>query len=212
VAEIRVLLWLPGARDDPALTAAQQRPLQGRLHVVTWRPAELITGSALPEVADRIAADLDEPVAVYGAGLGALVALHLAGRHPAQVLAAVLATNLRATPAVVRSVWSAAVRLLPGSTVRALGLGTEGALAVLDQARPVDLRPLTKAVECPVAVVCGEDDRVNRPASTALSRRLPQGHLELVPRAGPGWAAQRPAVVGEVLLRFLVSAGLLDSV
>jgi hypothetical protein len=39
---------------------------------------------------------------------------------------------------------------------------------------------------------------------------LPQGHLELVPRAGPGWAAQRPAVVGEVLLRFLVAAGLLD--
>lgn len=135
---------------------------------------------------------------VCGIGLGAMVALQLAASQPERVDELVLLTRQVALSPVLLSLPAAVLRLLPATTVQRLGAGQDQVLALLDQVRPVDATSLATTVGVPAAVLCGAGDRLNRRASAALARALPQGELRLIPKAGVGWLT--PEALAEALL------------
>src|SRR4029434_2879649 len=78
--------------------------------------------------------------------------------------------------------------------------------ALYDQVRPVDFKPLAEQVHAPALVVVGERDVANRGPSAALAKSLPLGNLRVVPGAGPGWRAQRPELIAQLLVELLSSS------
>lgn len=74
-----------------------------------------------------------------------------------------------------------------------------------DWAANTEVSPrLLERVECPVLVVSGEDDRMQRPEiARHLAASLPDGRLELLPRAGHAAHHDRPERFLELLDEFL---------
>lgn len=204
----QTLVWLPRAADPPDRVAAQQADLAGRA-VLTIPSAELVDdrldlGLAVAAVREELdsAGYREGALPVFGAGLGALVALRLAADRPDRVSWVAVTAGSAEAP-TVRSVWAAASRLLPGSALPATGRRRSDVLAALDQVRAVDYHAYVARVHRPSRVVCGVDDRAGLASARALVRRLPRGELQLVPGAGPGWLTEHPRWLGEVVGRML---------
>lgn len=201
------LVWLPRAADTPELVAAQQADLAGRPSVLTLRTDVLVEGrSGVGPAAAAVAEQLDQvrtgTAAVFGAGLGALVALRLAADRP-DLVTWVAVTAGPSEPTTVLSVWDAVSRLLPSSAQPTIGRRRADVLGALDGVRAVEYRRFAGRVRCPALVICGADDRPSLATGRALVRRLPRGELRLVPGAGPGWLTEHPRWIGEFVRRLL---------
>lgn len=188
------LVLLPARNDHPASWTPLAKRLQHSYDVVTPSLPGLAAGRAevfsLEAAAQAVSAAIPRSASsatVCGIGLGAMVALQLAATAPDRVTRLVLLTRQVAVSPVLLSLPAAVLRLLPATTVQRLGAGQDQVLGLLDQVRPVDFAAVAPRVAVPAVVVCGARDRINRRASTALARALPQGELRLVPKAGPGW-------------------------
>jgi pimeloyl-ACP methyl ester carboxylesterase len=144
-------------------------------------------------------------VVLLGHGWGSMVALQIAASHADRIAALLLSTNARLETIVVRSILSGVLALLPVSVIQQLGGRPADVAALLDQARPVDVKSLAARAAAPALVMVGERDVANRGPSAALARSLPLGNLRVVPRAGPSWQAEHPHLVVELLVDFLSS-------
>ena len=205
------VVLLPGLSDSSVQIAAQKAALEevapvlapdisvaGTSPVILEDPAlSVLTATAIAG-ADR--------VVLVGHGWGSMVALQIAGTHGEQVAALMLSTNARLEAIVARSIFYGVLGVLPASVVQQLGGRPPDVAALLDQARPVDFKPLARRVQAPALVIAGERDVANRGPSAALAQALPLGNLRVVPRAGTGWRAQYPHLLAELLVDFLSSS------
>jgi 3-oxoadipate enol-lactonase len=170
---------------------------------------ELAPYEGLPGVLERLAARvvgvIDDrgltSACICGVGIGAMVALQVAADHPDRVERLALVTRQVAVSPMLLSLPAVVLGLLPATTVARLGAGQDQLLALLDQVRPVDFARLAPRVHTRSAVICAQRDSVNRRSSAALTRALPNGQLELLPSAGPGWLAEHPYLLTECLRR-----------
>jgi len=221
VADQRTLVLLGGAQDGPESWDPIRGELAEAFSVLTpglaAQASESSTGSSsvsafgLDQAAADIAAslaDLDAAsVVVCGVGLGAMVGLELAAEHPERVGELVLVTRRLALSPLLMSLPAVVVRLLPAARVQRLGAPQAQVLALLDQVRPVDFRPLAARVAAPATVLCGARDQNNRHPSQTLARALPQGRLQLIGRAGPAWLRDSPHLLAEQLLTHAAPPG-----
>jgi pimeloyl-ACP methyl ester carboxylesterase len=114
-----------------------------------------------------------------------------------------LSTNAQLQTITVRSIFYGVLGLLPATVVQRLGGKPADVAALFDQVRPVDFKPLAERVRAPAVVIVGERDVANRGPSAVLAKSLQLGNLRVVPRAGPGWQAQQPKLIAELLVDFL---------
>jgi pimeloyl-ACP methyl ester carboxylesterase len=200
------LVLLTGVRGDPAQWESTREPLARAFRLLT--PSLPVTGPStapfvLEDAAAAVAAALDTAslpsAAVCGIGLGAMVALRLAAAQPARVSHLALVTRQVAVSPLLMSLPAVVLKLLPATAVARLGAGQPQILSLLDQVRPVDAVPLASRVTVPSTVLCGARDRINRRASERLAQALPQGRLQLIPRAGPAWPTQSPQLLADAL-------------
>jgi pimeloyl-ACP methyl ester carboxylesterase len=202
---------LPGLGDASAQTAAQRTALEKLAPVLTPDIAVSDTGPVILEdpalrvLAAVTAADTDHVVLV-GHGWGSMVALQIAATHGERVAALMLSTNARLETIMIRSIFYGVLSLLPATLVQQLGGRPADVVALFDQVRPVDFKLLAGQVQAPGLVVVAERDVANRGPSAALAKALPLGNLRVVPQAGPGWQAQQPQLLAELLVDFLSSS------
>ena len=168
------------------------------------RPADLSV-PALGVLA-AVAASGAARALVCGVGFGALVALQVAAGQPRPVAGLVLSTQARPLGGAVRSVHGGVAGLLPASTLQRLGRGT--ALAVLEEVRALELRPLTPAVQAPALVLHGAADAANARASAQLAEALSQGTAQGVAGATSGWIWREPVRWADAAAPFLRAHGL----
>jgi pimeloyl-ACP methyl ester carboxylesterase len=205
------VVLLPGLGDSIAHTTAQQAALQQIGPVLTPDIGVRGTGpviledSALKVFAAISAAKADQVVLV-GNGWGSMVALHIAATYGERVARLMLSTNARLQTIMVRSIFYGVLSLLPATVVQQLWGKPADVAALLDQVRPVDFKPLAERVHVPARVVVGERDVANRGPSAALAKSLPLGNLRVVPQAGPGWQAQQPELIAQLLIELLSSS------
>jgi pimeloyl-ACP methyl ester carboxylesterase len=205
------VVLLPGLADTDAQTTAQKAALEKLEPVLTPDIAlsqtepVILEDPALSVLAAISEAKTDQAVLV-GHGWGTMVALHIAANHGERVAALMLSTNARLQTIMVRSIFHGVLGLLPATVVQRLGGKPADVADLFDQVRPVDFKPLAERVQAPALVVVGERDIANRGPSAALAKSLPLGNLRVVPQAGPGWQAERPQLIAELLIDFLSDA------
>ena len=205
------VVLLPALGDTSAQIAAQKAALEKVTPVLTpdisvaGTAPVILEGPALSVLTAMAASGSDRAVLI-GHGWGTMVALQIAASHGDRVAALMLSTNARLEAIVARSIFYGVLSLLPATLVQQLGGRPADVAALLDQVRPIDFKPLAERVQAPVLVIAGERDVANRGPSAALARSLSLGNLRVVPQAGPGWHAQYPHLVAELLVDFLSSS------
>jgi pimeloyl-ACP methyl ester carboxylesterase len=204
------VVLLPGLDDSIAQTTAQQTALQEVGPVLTPDIGVSGTGPVILEdpalkVRAAISAAKTDHVVLVGHGWGGMVALHIAATYGDRVAALMLSTNARLQTIMVRSIFYGVLSLLPATVVQQLGGKPADVAALFDQVRPVDFKPLAERVHAPALVVVGERDVANRGPSAALAKSLLLGNLRVVPGAGPGWRAQRPELIAQLLVELVSS-------
>jgi pimeloyl-ACP methyl ester carboxylesterase len=202
------VVLLPGLGDPSAQIAGQRAALERIAPVLTpdigvSRTEPVILERSVLSVLTAISAANTDQVVLVGHGWGCMIALHIAAYHGDRVAALMLSTNAQLQTIMARSIFHGVIGLLPASVVQRLGGKPTDVAALFDQVRPVDFKPLAGRVQTPALVIVGERDVANRGPSASLAKSLPLGNLGVVPQAEPGWRAQRPQVVAELLDDFL---------
>ena len=75
----------------------------------------------------------------------------------------------------------------------------------------LDFCDLLKHISCPVLVICGEKDKVNKKASKELADRLRHANFQEIPQTGHEVNLESPEKLSVVLKKFYESIGLTDS-
>lgn len=142
--------------------------------------------------------DAKEPLRLCGLSLGALLALDLAIRHPGKMSSLILIAGQLRSPTLLIDIQNLIFRCLPAKMFQEMGMSRDNIIQLTRSMRKLDLSGSLHQVTCPVAVVCGERDRVNRNASKQLAALLPQGTLYLVPGAGHEVNRDAPRAIVEL--------------
>lgn len=221
------LLLLPGLACDAGLFRHQQPALQAQGPVAV---SDVHTREAtLPAMAARLLAEHPGPLALAGASMGGMLALHAWRLAPERVRGlALLGTTARAdTPAQVRLRTEGiqafeAGRLdevLAANLVFAFHAGNAARLAadygamirragvaqLVAQNRAVmareDLRPHLGAITCPVLVMGGDSDGLTPPAcAREIAAAVPQARLEILADCGHMLTWEQPDAVTAALV------------
>lgn len=227
-------LLLPGLACDAALFRDQLPALQalGPVQVTDVHTRE----ATLPAMASRLLAEHPGPLALAGASMGGMLALHAWRLAPERVRGlALLGTTARAdTPAQVRlrsegiaafeagrmdEVLAAnlvfafhasnAARLAAdyGAMIRRAGVAQLVAQNRAVMARE-DLRPYLGAITCPLLVMGGDSDGLTPPeCAREIADAVPQARLEVLSDCGHMLTWERPAAVTAALTAWWRSLG-----
>ena len=108
-----------------------------------------------------------------GLSLGAVLALDYTIRYPQRVESLVLIAGQYRSPKFLLSMQSLLFSLMPASNFAQLGISKEQMLRLNRSMIPLDLSRQLSTVRCPVLLLCGEQDKVNRKASVQMLLMLP---------------------------------------
>ena len=202
------VMLLPALGEDGAQAAALRSAFEEVTQVLMPDISVRGTSPVILEepalrVLDAMPSARTSRVLLIGGGWGAMIALQIAAKQVDRVAALILSTNARPETIAIRSLFYGVLSLLPATVVQQLGGRPDDVAALLDQVRPVDIKPLAVRVTAPALVIVGERDIANRGPSAALARSLPLGNLRVVPQAGPGWQTKDPQLVVELVADFL---------
>ncbi|HIY09110.1 MAG TPA: alpha/beta fold hydrolase [Firmicutes bacterium] len=156
---------------------------------------------------EAYASRLDGPLVLCGLSLGGVLALDYTLRHPERVAALALIATPIAMPKTLLTVQNLLFRLLPSSAFAGMGLAKKQALSLCRSMKELDFRRQVGSLSCPVAAICGERDRTNRPAAQELARRVSHARLILLEGAGHEANSDNPLRLGEALGAFFTEQG-----
>ncbi|MDL5159121.1 alpha/beta fold hydrolase [Actinomycetospora termitidis] len=214
------VVCLPGTVCSPAVFAPLAELVDG-VEAVSWMTAP--GPWTVPAVAERVAADLTEPVLLVGHSTGGAIVGSLAGAHPELVAGLVLVDTGAHTRRhgdvgaiidrfasswgreALRAVLDRSFATPPPEDVvadllaYAESVPQEAAVEVLRSQRDLDLTPVLPTITCPAAVVHGVHDRAR---STVEAEEL----AALLPHATLHWAEcghtpvyEAPEIVAEAI-------------
>lgn len=148
---------------------------------------------------ERRYADSAESLCICGLSLGAVLAVDFAIRHKDKVASLVLIAPQYRVSRPLIDFQNLMFRLMPPKAFREIGLSKDDAIRLTRSMRSLDFTPRLKEIMCPVTILCGERDKVNRKASKELGALLPQAVFYLIPNAGHEMNKDAPGVVAGIL-------------
>jgi pimeloyl-ACP methyl ester carboxylesterase len=225
------LVLLPGLAGDAFMWRAQLEalaPWQPRVADVHTRH------HSIEAMASALLAEHPGQLVLCGASMGGMVAMETARQAPERVAGlALLGTDATPESDAMRQLREAAIVLFDQGRVRqviepnvAFAFHPDnarrpdlvdaylrfvldaGAQQLTRQNRAVIARPDARAhlprFDCPVLVMCGEDDQLTPPdKSRQIASLVPQARLVLVPRCGHMLTMERPDLVNATLAAWL---------
>lgn len=181
------ILFLHGLGQGPGAWDAVLGAMDGvdtvvpSLYEAVPRPLEYI---CIKEKLERIVCSYEEPVAIVGLSLGAVLALDIASTHPDKVAALCLIAPQARMPRRLMAFQDFIFRFMPSSAFRGMGLEKDDVLSLTRSMRKIDLDPGLGAITCPCLILCGSEDKANKAEARRITSKLPDARFELVEGAG----------------------------
>lgn len=143
--------------------------------------------------------DTDEPFRICGLSLGAMLALDYTIRHKEKIDSLILLAAQYKSPTILVDIQNLIFRCMPKKTFADTGVSKQDMIQLSHSMRSLDFTSELKKVSCPVAIVCGEKDKVNQKAARQLSILLPQADLHIIPGAGHEINIDAPEAIADIL-------------
>lgn len=154
--------------------------------------------SAFSEVCDKE----DEEIVLCGLSLGAVLALNYAIDHPDKTKALVLIAAQYKMPEKLLKFQNVLFRLMPNSMFKQIGFKKADVISLCGTMAELDFTDSLHNVSCPVLIVCGEKDHVNKKASKELTRYLSKSFFYELLKTGHEVNIEAPEEIAIVLQKF----------
>lgn len=121
-----------------------------------------------------------DDIALCGLSLGAVLALNYALDYPNKVKCLVLIAPQYKMPKLLLKLQNIMFRFMPASNFDSIGFKKEDFISLCASMTKLDFSHSLDKISCPVLVVCGEKDNVNKKAAKELVNHLKDAkYLEL---------------------------------
>lgn len=125
--------------------------------------------------------DQYDDIVLCGLSLGAVLALNYALDYPNKVKSLVLIAPQYKMPKMLLRLQNIMFNLMPASNFDSIGFKKEDFISLCSSMAQLDFSHLLDKISCPVLVVCGEKDNVNKKAAKELVKHLKDAkYLELL--------------------------------
>lgn len=124
------------------------------------------------------------PINLCGLSLGAVLALNYAIDFPERVKSLILIAPQYDMPKFLLKVQNVLFRFMPESQFKDIGLTKRDFITLTNSMANMDFTDGLRKISCPVLVLCGEKDSVNRKAAVKLVERLSKARFRTVENSG----------------------------
>lgn len=125
-----------------------------------------------------------EPLDLCGLSLGAVLALNYAIDFPHRVSSLILIAPQYNMPKFLLKVQYVLFIFMPESQFKDIGLKKKDFITLTNSMMDIDFTKSLNNVNCPVVVICGEKDNVNKKAAIKLARELPNAKFITINNSG----------------------------
>lgn len=151
---------------------------------------------SLYERVKRYCNQFDEPLLLCGLSLGGILALQYAIEHSEKVVSLILIGIQYVMPKRVLKIQNICFRFMPKAMFQKMGFQKEDFISLCKSMMQLDFQKDLEKVKCPVTVVCGEKDKVNKNAAIQLSKLLKNAKLIIISDAGHEVNVDNPIALG----------------
>lgn len=140
-----------------------------------------------------------EPLNLCGLSLGAVLALNYAVDFPQRISSLVLIAPQFDMPKFLLKVQNLLFKFMPESKFKDIGLKKNDFITLTKSMADIDFTSGLDKVDCPVLVLCGERDNVNRKAAVRLAEMLPNAKFSEIENSGHEVNVDNPQGLAEFL-------------
>lgn len=143
---------------------------------------------------------ISEPLDLCGLSLGAVLALNYAIDFPHRVSSLILIAPQYNMPKFLLKVQNVLFKFMPESQFKDIGLKKKDFITLTNSMMDIDFTNSLNNVNCPVAVICGEKDNVNKKAAIKLARELPNAKFITINNSGHEVNLDNPQGLANVMM------------
>lgn len=125
-----------------------------------------------------------EPLNLCGLSLGAVLALNYAIDFPKKVKSLILIAPQYNMPKFLLKVQNVLFKFMPESQFEDIGLTKKDFITLTNSMADMDFTNGLENVSCPVLVLCGEKDNVNKKAAIKIAEKLSQSKFSTIENSG----------------------------
>lgn len=125
-----------------------------------------------------------EPMNLCGLSLGAVLALNYAIDFPQRINSLILIAPQYDMPKFLLKIQNVLFKFMPESQFKDIGLKKIDFITLTNSMADMDFTNDLNKVTCPVLVLCGEKDNVNKKAAVKLFKKLPNAKFSTVDDSG----------------------------
>ena len=144
-----------------------------------------------------------EPLNLCGLSLGAVLAFNYAIDYPQKISSLILIAPQYDMPKFLLKVQNLLFRFMPESKFKDIGLKKNDFLTLTNSMADMDFTSGLDKVKCPVLVLCGEKDNVNRKAAARLAEMLPNAKFGSIEKSGHEVNVDNPQGLAKAFTEFL---------
>lgn len=132
----------------------------------------------------RYCNSFSEPLNLCGLSLGAVLALNYAIDFPQKVSSLILIAPQYNMPKFLLKVQNVLFKFMPESQFKDIGFKKKDFITLTNSMADMDFTSSLNKVNCPVVVICGEKDNVNKKAAIKLASELPNAKFSTIDNSG----------------------------
>lgn len=128
--------------------------------------------------------NFSEPLNLCGLSLGAVLALNYAIDYPQRVKSLILIAPQYDMPKFLLKVQNVLFKFMPESQFKDIGLTKKDFITLTNSMADMDFTSGLEKVSCPVLVLCGEKDNVNKKAAVKVAEKLSKAKFSTIENSG----------------------------
>lgn len=146
--------------------------------------------------------NISEPLNLCGLSLGAVLALNYAIDFPQKVSSLVLIAPQYDMPKFLLKVQNVLFKFMSESKFKDIGLKKNDFIMLTNSMADIDFTNGLYKVNCPVLIICGEKDNVNKKVAIKLAEKLSNAKFSTVGNSGHEVNIDNPQGLAKVITMF----------
>lgn len=138
-----------------------------------------------------------------GLSLGAVLALNYAIDFPEKVNSLILIAPQYNMPKVLLKLQNVLFRFMPENQFKDIGLKKNDFITLTNSMADINFTKKLHKVKCPVLIICGEKDNVNKKTAIKLSKKLSNARFVTIGNSGHEVNIDNPQELANALEMFL---------